>query len=88
MKVSAITGLVWAIVPVMSQTNLKLPVPTLSKDYHLEVDLDPKINLGPGPGGSTYNWINFQGGTWTAPWGNGTVVVRLRLAVMASLSPY
>jgi hypothetical protein len=54
-----------------------LPVPTLVKDFHLEVDLNPKIPLGYGPGGTLLNWISFTGGWWSASWGNGTIEVSL-----------
>ncbi|KAK5651345.1 hypothetical protein OQA88_12578 [Cercophora sp. LCS_1] len=67
MSVSAL-GLANITAPVVN-----LPVPTLTKDFHLECDLNPKLGLGSGPGGSLWNWISFTGGTWNATWGNGTI---------------
>ena len=56
-------------------TALDLPVPTLTKDFHLECELNPKLSLGSGPGDTLWNWISFTGGTWNATWGNGTIEV-------------
>ncbi|KAK3318873.1 hypothetical protein B0H66DRAFT_640190 [Apodospora peruviana] len=50
-----------------------LPLPTLTKDFHLECDLNPKLSLGSGPGNTLLNWISFTGGRWNATWGNGTI---------------
>ncbi|KAK4207694.1 hypothetical protein QBC37DRAFT_326957 [Rhypophila decipiens] len=50
-----------------------LPIPTLTKDFHLECDLNPKLGLGSGPGDTLWNWISFTGGVWNATWGNGTI---------------
>jgi len=55
--------------------DVKLPTPTLTKDFHLECDLNPKLGLGEGPGGTLWNWISFTGGRWNATWGNGTIEV-------------
>ena len=60
---------------------VQLPVPTLTKDFHLECDLNPKLSLGSGPGDTVFNWISFTGGTWNATWGNGTIEV-LRSSIM------
>ncbi|TLD17980.1 hypothetical protein PspLS_10565 [Pyricularia sp. CBS 133598] len=49
-----------------------LPVPALTVDFRLQVDLNPKIALGKGVWGER-NWISFKGGQWSATWGNGTV---------------
>jgi len=54
---------------------IRLTVPTLSKDFHLECDLNPKLPLGFGAGGTLENWISFSGGMWNATWGNGTIEV-------------
>ena len=56
-------------------TALDLPVPTLTKDFRLECELNPKLSLGSGPGDTLWNWISFTGGTWNATWGNGTIEV-------------
>jgi len=60
---------------VNAATEVKLPVPTLTKDFHLECDLNPRLSLGSGPGDTLWNWISFTGGTWNATWGNGTIEV-------------
>lgn len=52
--------------------KLDLPSPQLDLDFRMSVALNPKISLGEGPWGAR-NWISFQGGNWTASWGNGTV---------------
>ncbi|CAK3992324.1 hypothetical protein BST61_czeina15g001000 [Lecanosticta acicola] len=52
--------------------SLDLPTPQLELDFRMSVALNPKISLGEGPWGQR-NWISFQGGNWTASWGNGTV---------------
>lgn len=52
-----------------------LPIPTLTKDFYLECDLNPKLSLGSGPGDTLWNWISFTGGVWNATWGNGTIEV-------------
>ncbi|KAK3386863.1 hypothetical protein B0H63DRAFT_468512 [Podospora didyma] len=57
----------------LSAPAVTLSIPTLSKDFHLECDLNPKISLGSGPGNTLYNWISFTGGVWNATWGNGTI---------------
>lgn len=49
-----------------------LPVPGLTADFRLKVDLNPKIGLGEGPWGLR-NWISFNGGRWSASWGGGTI---------------
>lgn len=51
-----------------------LPVPALTVDFRLQVDLNPKIALGKGVWGER-NWISFKSGQWSATWGNGTVEV-------------
>lgn len=60
---------------VNAATEVKLPVPTLTKDFHLECELNPKLSLGSVPGDTLWNWISFTGGTWNATWGNGTIEV-------------
>lgn len=55
------------------QASSGLPLPTLTKDFHLECDLNPKLSLGSGPGDTMFNWISFTGGVWNATWGNGTI---------------
>jgi len=60
----------------VSAADLILPVPTLTKDFHLECDLNPKLSIGTGPGGTLWNWISFTGGRWNATWGNGTIEVQ------------
>jgi hypothetical protein len=74
MRPFIIAGLA-ALSCVTTAADLPLPVPTLTKDFHLECDLNPKLNLGPGLAGSTFNWISFTGGRWNATWGNGTIEV-------------
>ncbi|EJT72248.1 hypothetical protein GGTG_09114 [Gaeumannomyces tritici R3-111a-1] len=49
-----------------------LPVPGLTVDFRLKVDLNPKIGLGEGPWGLR-NWVSFKGGEWSASWGGGAV---------------
>ena len=55
-----------------NQTQFQIPIPEIKKEFHLSVDLNPKIQLGKGPWGER-NWISFKAGSWNATWGNGTV---------------
>ncbi|KAL1296975.1 hypothetical protein AAFC00_004574 [Neodothiora populina] len=56
----------------MASTTPDAPKPSLAYELHIEVDLNPKIDVGVGPQGQRY-WISFTGGRWTAEWGRGTV---------------
>jgi hypothetical protein len=68
-------GIAALALPAMAASASTPPVPSLSKDFHIEVDLNPRLSLGYGPGGVLNNWISFTTGVWTAPWGSGTVEV-------------
>ena len=64
--------------PPGSLTNMaSLPVPSLTLDFRLKVDLNPKIALGHGVWGER-NWISFKAGEWSATWGHGIVEVSVR----------
>lgn len=52
-----------------------LPTPTLDLDFRISCQLNPILRVGEGPWGQR-NWISFQGGSWTAKWGRGTIEVR------------
>lgn len=73
--VRLLAALATSVALVNAATEVKLPVPTLTKDFHLECELNPKLSLGSGPGDTLWNWISFTGGTWNATWGNGTIEV-------------
>lgn len=73
MKASAALAPITAALALADAVNL--PAPTLTKDFHLECDLNPKLSLGWGPGDTLFNWISFTGGKWNATWGNGTIEV-------------
>lgn len=51
-----------------------LPTPTLDLDFRISCQLNPILRVGEGPWGQR-NWISFQGGSWTAKWGRGTIEV-------------
>ncbi|KAK5006615.1 hypothetical protein LTR28_006287 [Elasticomyces elasticus] len=53
--------------------TIDIPVPALTLDFRMSVQLNPKISVGGGPWGQR-NWISFSGGMWAATWGSGTVV--------------
>jgi hypothetical protein len=76
MKLSAAVVCVSATLAFAQLTeDVVLPAPTLTKDFRLECDLNPKLAIGAGPGGTLWNWISFTGGRWNATWGNGTIEV-------------
>ncbi|KAI0805033.1 hypothetical protein GGR55DRAFT_656798 [Xylaria sp. FL0064] len=54
--------------------ELALPVPKLTYDFRMSVELNPKVGVGIVPSGGMRNWISFSGGSWAARWGSGTVV--------------
>lgn len=68
----------------MASSTPQAPIPSMSYDMHIDVDLNPKISVGAGPWGIR-NWISFTGGRWTAEWGRGTVEVRSPLVAEATL---
>ncbi|KAK1831981.1 hypothetical protein QBC39DRAFT_349872 [Podospora conica] len=71
--VRLLAALATSVALVNAATNVSIPAPTLTKDFHLECELNPKLSLGSGPGDTLWNWISFTGGTWNATWGNGTI---------------
>ena len=50
-----------------------LPLPTLTLDFRICVQLNPLIPVGKGPWGQR-NWISFKSGHWSATWGHGIVL--------------
>ncbi|KAI0522185.1 hypothetical protein F5B22DRAFT_462891 [Xylaria bambusicola] len=60
--------------PQLPHPDLTLPIPTLTFDYRMSVELNPKIAVGRVPSGGIRNWISFSGGSWAATWGSGTVL--------------
>lgn len=55
--------------------SIPIPAPTLTRDFRIVCDLNPKIPVG-GPGmWGQRNWISFRGGRWEAEWGRGTIEV-------------
>ncbi|KAI3326909.1 hypothetical protein HD806DRAFT_531505 [Xylariaceae sp. AK1471] len=60
--------------PQLPHPNLSLPVPKLTYDFRMSVELNPKIGVGIVPSGGMRNWISFSGGSWAATWGCGTVL--------------
>lgn len=63
-----------ASTPSLPYPNLSLPHPSLSLDFRICVALNPLISVGATPFGHR-NWISFTGGTWSASWGSGVVLV-------------
>jgi hypothetical protein len=55
-------------------SRLQIPKPALERDFQMCVQLNPKINVGPGIWGQR-NWVGFISGHWNGRWGRGTVVV-------------
>ncbi|KAI1365248.1 hypothetical protein F5Y08DRAFT_338806 [Xylaria arbuscula] len=58
----------------LPHADLSLPVPTLTFDFRMSVELNPKVAVGLVPSGGLRNWISFSGGSWAATWGSGTVL--------------
>jgi hypothetical protein len=54
--------------------QLALPRPTLTHDFRMSVTLSPAVSVGKAPFGER-RWISFTGGSWSASFGSGTVVV-------------
>jgi hypothetical protein len=67
-------------VPPVKLTNFphpeltNIPIPTLTYDFRMCVTINPRIDIGSGPFGER-KWISFQGGSWSASFGSGTVMV-------------
>ena len=55
--------------------SFPIPKPILERDFQMSVQLNPRINVGPGIWGQR-NWISYISGHWNGRWGKGTVVVR------------
>ena len=64
-----------------------IPKPTLERDFQMSVQLNPKINVGPGIWGQR-EWVSFVSGHWNGRWGKGTVVVRSTLILETHTSPF
>ncbi len=54
--------------------SLFIPVPSFELDVRMDLQINGRVNVGPGPFGQR-NWVPIVGGTWAATWGNGTVYV-------------
>ena len=73
--------------PAIADASLGIPIPTAHLDFHIAVDLNPKISVGPSEWGQR-NWISFTGGQWTAKWGRGTVEVRPSNPSATTVTPF
>ncbi|KAI9716836.1 MAG: hypothetical protein M1812_005176 [Candelaria pacifica] len=52
--------------------SLFIPVPGLQFDIRMDLQINGRVNVGPGVFGQR-NWVPIVGGTWVATWGNGTI---------------
>ncbi|KAI0018861.1 hypothetical protein F4780DRAFT_781070 [Xylariomycetidae sp. FL0641] len=70
------SGSAAAVIPrdVLPHPELTLPVPQMSYEFRMSVELNPKLAVGIVPSGGLRNWISFSGGSWAATWGAGTVM--------------
>ncbi|KAI1506081.1 hypothetical protein F5X99DRAFT_367067 [Biscogniauxia marginata] len=58
----------------MPHSDPSLPIPTLTYEFRIIVELNPKLVIGTVPSGGTRNWISFSGGSWAATWGSGIIL--------------
>ena len=58
----------------LAPSELGLTTPSLHIDFTLRCQLNPRISVGKTPLGQR-NWISFQGGSWVAKWGKGSIEV-------------
>ncbi|KFZ23330.1 hypothetical protein V502_02193 [Pseudogymnoascus sp. VKM F-4520 (FW-2644)] len=59
--------------PLFPHPTVSLPVPELKFDFRMSVTHNPYVRLGT-TSAEIKNWLSISGGTWSGPFGSGTVV--------------